>query len=79
MTAEKVLENKLRRMALRQGLRLEKSRRRDPHAVDFGGFMLVDVETNALVAGGSPVAYSMSAQEVQAWLASDKSVRHGQH
>jgi hypothetical protein len=57
--ADKVRENRLRRMAERQGLRLVKSRRRDPRAIDFGGYMIVDVETNGIVAGtgalGRPV------------------------
>jgi hypothetical protein len=34
--ARKVRENRLRRMALRQGLVLEKSPRRDPRALDYG-------------------------------------------
>jgi hypothetical protein len=37
---EKVRENLLRRMATRQGLRLVKSRRRDPFATDFGRYRL---------------------------------------
>jgi hypothetical protein len=41
---DKVRENKLRRMAERQGLRLQKSRRRDPRALDFGTYRLVDAE-----------------------------------
>jgi hypothetical protein len=41
-TADKIRENRVRRMAQRQLLRLEKSRRRDPRAVDFGGYMLVN-------------------------------------
>ncbi|GAA1544427.1 hypothetical protein [Nocardioides humi] len=41
MTAEKVRENRLRRMADRQGLRLNKSPRRDPRALDFGTFTIV--------------------------------------
>jgi hypothetical protein len=36
MTAEKVRENRLRRMAERQGLWIHKSARRDPRAIDFG-------------------------------------------
>lgn len=40
--AEKVRENRVRRMASRQGLRLVKSRRRDPRALDFGSYWLVD-------------------------------------
>ena len=39
---DKVLENRLRRMADRQGFRLVKSRRRDPRARDFGTYSLVD-------------------------------------
>lgn len=37
----KVRENRLRRAAERQGLRLEKSRRRDPRAYDYGTYYLV--------------------------------------
>jgi hypothetical protein len=33
--AEKIRENRMRRMAERQGLRLSKSRRRDPRAIDY--------------------------------------------
>lgn len=40
--AEKIRENRLRRMAARQGLRLVKSRRRDPRAIDYGSYWLVD-------------------------------------
>jgi hypothetical protein len=50
-TAQKTRETRLRRMAERQGLRLVKSRRRDPRAIDFGDFMLVDAETNSIVVG----------------------------
>jgi hypothetical protein len=39
----KVRENRLRRMAERQGLRLLKNPRRDPHATDFGSYMLTDM------------------------------------
>lgn len=48
---EKVRENRARRAAERQGLLLKKSRRRDPRAIDYGTFVLVDASTNALVAG----------------------------
>lgn len=51
--AEKTRETRLRRMADRQGLRLVKSRRRDPHAHDFGTYILVDTATNGVVAGGA--------------------------
>ena len=35
-TIEKVRENRLRRMAKRQGLHLVKNGRRDPRAIDYG-------------------------------------------
>jgi hypothetical protein len=38
----KVRENGLRRMASRQGLRLVKSRQRDPMALDYGKYSLVN-------------------------------------
>jgi hypothetical protein len=41
-TLEKVRENRLRRMASRQGLQVLKSRRRDPRALDYGTYWLVD-------------------------------------
>jgi hypothetical protein len=49
--AEKVKENRLRRIAGRRGLILRKSRRRDPQAVDFGAYWLVDAESNFLIYG----------------------------
>jgi hypothetical protein len=39
----KVLENRLRRMAERQGLQLIKSRRRDPLALDYGTYRVETV------------------------------------
>lgn len=45
----KVQENRLRRVADRQGLKLSKSRSRDPKAVDFGKYALIDVETGETV------------------------------
>ena len=36
MTEEKIRENRLRRMAGRQGLTISRSRRRDPRAWDYG-------------------------------------------
>lgn len=51
--SEKVRENRLRRMAQRQGLTLTKSRRRDPRAVDFGRYWLSDpYASNVIVLGG---------------------------
>jgi hypothetical protein len=49
----RTLEARCRRAAQRQGLRLDKSRRRDPRAVDYGTYWLVDAETTGVVEGGS--------------------------
>lgn len=38
----KALENRMRRVAERQGLTLTKSRRRDPRAIGYGTFSLSD-------------------------------------
>ena len=67
-TAQKVRENRLRRMAERQGLRLVKSRRRDPRAYDYGGYWLVEMNTNECVGGGQA---GMSLDAVQAALTRD--------
>lgn len=48
-SAFKVRENRLRRMAKRQGLHLQKSRRRDPRALDYGLYWLVNIRYNAFV------------------------------
>jgi hypothetical protein len=69
-TTEKVRENRLRRMAERQGLRLVKSRRRDPRAIDYGLYTLVSDRTNTTVAGterttGRP---EFTLDDVEAWL-----------
>lgn len=42
MTAEKVRENRLRRMADRQGFYLKKSARRDPLATDYGLYWVMN-------------------------------------
>lgn len=63
----KTYEDRLRRMAKRQGLTLCKSRTRDIRARDFGGYMLADLN-NIVVAGGNPYAYSMAINEVERYL-----------
>ncbi|MFD9632833.1 hypothetical protein [Streptomyces violascens] len=44
MTEEKVRENRLRRMASRQGLTLRRSRRRDRRALDYGLYWLAQAD-----------------------------------
>jgi hypothetical protein len=46
---DKIRENRLRRMAKRQGLELRASGRRDPRALDYGKYVLVNAERNVIV------------------------------
>lgn len=64
----KVFENRLRRTAARRGFVLQKSRRRDEKAIDFGGYMLTDARTNTPVMGADPFAYSADLDAVAAFL-----------
>jgi hypothetical protein len=48
---KKVRENRLRRMAERQGLEFHKSRTRDPRALDYGGHWLTDEKGKIRVGG----------------------------
>ena len=68
VTAYRIRENKVRRAAERQGLLLRKSRRRDPRATDYGTYMLVDQQTNAIVAYGLQSGYGLSLDEVEEQL-----------
>ena len=61
----KVYENRLRRMARRQGLILKKSRRRDPLATDYGKFQLID-EDNRVV--HTPGLDWLDIEQVEDWL-----------
>lgn len=67
----KVLENRLRRAAERQGLQLKKSRARDPRALTYGTYMLTDIATNALVAGDSQNGYGLDLNDVEKALNED--------
>jgi hypothetical protein len=63
--AEKVRENRLRRAAARQGLRLEKSRRRDPRALGYGTYQLVNERTNQVTAGDLTAGYGLTLEDVE--------------
>lgn len=71
-TEDKVRENRLRRMAGRYGYKLVKSRIRDPRALGFGGYNLVDVSTNGAVYPSNPVnIYSADLDDIEHFLTSD--------
>jgi hypothetical protein len=64
----KVLEQRARRMAERQGLVLSRSRRRDPHAIDYGRYFLLDAQTNTHVAGAENGRARMTLADVVEFL-----------
>jgi hypothetical protein len=68
----KTLETRLRRKAERMGYRLQKSRARDPDALTFGGYQIVDPTHGGLMAGwryaGDRWGYGMDLNDVEAWL-----------
>ena len=70
MHDEKIRENRLRRMAERQGCGLMKSRARDPHDLTYGGYQLVDIRRNFVVAGWGNVGrgYALDLDSVEEWL-----------
>jgi hypothetical protein len=70
--SEKIRENRLRRMAERQGFKLVKSRRRDPRALDYGGYGIINPYYNTWVIGANPYAFSMDLDEIEQWLTSDE-------
>lgn len=67
--SDKVRENRMRRMARRQGLILQRSRRLDPQAVDYGLYALLSVETGGTIhpEGGTSI-YTLTLDEVEGWL-----------
>ncbi len=71
MTDEKVRENRLRRMLERRGLTLTKSRRRDPEALGFGHYAILE-------AGGEIVADQLGGLDhLEAWLAANSRQPNG--
>jgi hypothetical protein len=67
---DKVNENRVRRMAERQGFALQKSRRRDPNAMDFGGYWIIDPNINGIIAPNDDFGFSLEAAE--AFLTQEK-------
>jgi hypothetical protein len=64
----KVLDNKLRRAAARHGLKIEKSRVRDPRVAGFNTYRLVDGAGNAVTPTGAPSAGLTLAEIARALL-----------
>jgi hypothetical protein len=45
-----------------------KSRSRNPDAINFGGFMIIEPTRGVVLAGDSPHPYSLSLEDVEARL-----------
>ena len=67
MSEEKVRENRLRRMAKRQGCILKKIRRRDERALDYGKYWLIN-HNNCLVLGSGSYNASCTLDEIEEFL-----------
>jgi hypothetical protein len=73
---DKSRETRIRNMARRQGLVLEKSRRRDPAALDYGRYNLVDPGDDPAEAfvvtgvGDQDRYYSATLDEIETYLRS---------
>jgi hypothetical protein len=55
-------------MAKRRGLEIKKSGRRDPHAIDYGRYAIVDPKFNIAVAGIAYGRHSFTLDDVEQWL-----------
>jgi hypothetical protein len=58
-------EARVRRVAARMGLAVQKSRARDPNRMDFGKYRIVNTESRYVVTGGFPYGYSLSLDAVE--------------
>lgn len=65
MTANKNLENKLRRALNKAGYTLHKSRARTINPENLGGYMIVNAYINAVVAGSR---FELDIEDVQDWV-----------
>lgn len=69
-TNHKIRENRLRRAAHRQGLRLCKSRQRDPNGLTHGTYMLIESRTNAITHANFALehGYGLTLDDVEKYL-----------
>jgi hypothetical protein len=72
MVQERSREQRLRRAAERQGYKLVKSRRRDPRALGYGCWYIVDVGRKCIVVGTEGGYPNMDLDAVEEWLTSER-------
>ena len=78
--SEKGRENRLRRMAERQGLRLERSRRHDPRASSYGLYALKTWKTRQLVSEpGVRDDHALTLDEVEQYRGPQTATRSSYH
>jgi len=65
---DKVRENRLRRMAIRQGIELRKCQRRDPMALDHGLWSMVWQRSHRPLTEG----YELTSDEIERFLTRDR-------
>jgi hypothetical protein len=65
---EKTRENRLRRLAARQGLAIRKSRSRTPQSIEYGGYMIINPYRNSVEAGGHPHSFAMGLDDIEEYL-----------
>lgn len=59
-------QDRARRDASKLGLAVRKSRYRLPELRGtYGGYMLIDPETNSIIAGANPTAFSLSLDDLE--------------
>ncbi len=65
---ERTTEQRLRRAAERQRLRLERSRRRDTRALDYGTYQLRNTDTDVVVHCATSGGYGLTLDQIEAIL-----------
>lgn len=68
---EKRREARLRRLAAKFNLRIEKSRIRRWDYPGYGGYELINIYSNFVVLGAGQFAYSATLDEIEAYLQDD--------
>jgi hypothetical protein len=64
-SSNRLREGRARGEAAHQGLRLEKSRSREPQAPEYGTYRLTDIATNRIVAWGPQGQYGLTLDDVE--------------
>lgn len=62
--SDKIRENRIRRMLVRQGLLMRKGKFKDPLRIGYGGYQILDQQRN-VVAGLKPFPYCLSLDDVE--------------